>query len=82
MKFKEGDKVRILRQSHGWGSVRKGDIGIIRSIGADYINNRQVYTLNVDGKASGWSVYEECLQGLELTPEEVKLNEEINSFSF
>lgn len=31
--FKVGDKVRAISESHGWGKVRKGDIGRIASCG-------------------------------------------------
>jgi hypothetical protein len=31
-KFKIGDKVRVLSQSHGWGAVKAGDIGVIEKI--------------------------------------------------
>lgn len=30
--FKIGDKVRVIEASHGWGSVKRGDIGTIVSI--------------------------------------------------
>jgi len=31
-KFKVGDKVRVINQSHGWGTVSKGDEGVIEKI--------------------------------------------------
>jgi hypothetical protein len=41
-KFKKGDEVRVLKQTHGWGQVREGNIGIVKSISKD--------TLQVDFK--------------------------------
>ncbi len=31
-KFKIGDRVKVLDQSHGWGRVKKGDIGVVINI--------------------------------------------------
>ncbi|WP_456959230.1 hypothetical protein [Lysinibacillus sp. TE18511] len=31
-KFKVGDKVRVVAESHGWGGVSKGDEGVIKSV--------------------------------------------------
>lgn len=31
-KFKVGDKVRAIGESHGWGCVNRGDVGVVKKI--------------------------------------------------
>jgi hypothetical protein len=34
-KFKVGDRVVAIAESHGWGGVKKGDIGVVKSLDSD-----------------------------------------------
>jgi hypothetical protein len=35
LKFKVGDRVVAIAESHGWGGVKKGDIGVVKSLDSD-----------------------------------------------
>lgn len=52
-KFKPGDKVKVVDQTHGWGSLRGGEIVEIVSI---IDKDRPAYTANyiVNGKKIAW----------------------------
>lgn len=56
--FKIGDKVRVLSESHGWGDVKKGDIGVVREINSN--------SLSVDFPSqSFWIGKPECFELVE-----------------
>lgn len=56
--FKVGDKVRVLSESDGWGSVKKGDIGVVREIHST--------SLSVDfPNQSFWEGKPECFELVE-----------------
>lgn len=43
VEFKVGDKVRVMWQSHGWGNVQKGYVGVVVAVyhdglGVDFQN--------------------------------------------
>lgn len=44
--FKIGDKVKVIKQTNGWGDVRENDIGIVNYVGktdlsVDFPNQKQ-----------------------------------------
>lgn len=59
MKFKVGDKVRVIGETNGWGKVKKGDIGeVIR------INYHDSYAVKFP-KDSCWYGKEKCFELVE-----------------
>lgn len=71
-KFKVGDKVKVISETHGWGEVKVGDIGVIKRFdGYSYIVNFP----NLSGWAGGycWFCREETLELAEEFKKEIKL---------
>ena len=55
-KFKKGDRVRVMAQTHGWADVKKGDIGTVVFVKAGG-------TYEVDFKAmDSWTGDEACFE--------------------
>jgi hypothetical protein len=65
-KFKIGDRVQIIKASHGWGYVEHGDIGIVV-----YVPTRKdhSYAVNFD-KCKYWTSTEECFILEEAAPKD------------
>lgn len=57
-KFKVGDKVEAVDQSHGWGGVEKGEIGVITEVD---VNPNTNYTVNFSEHLS-WKADEKVLK--------------------
>lgn len=57
-KFNVGDKVRVINQSHGWGTVSKGDEGEIVSINHDGTYEVSIPTFQFDS----WTGEEYCFE--------------------
>jgi hypothetical protein len=66
-KFSVGDKVRAIAVNHGWGDVKKGDIGII----IDVSNLYGDYLADFPNQ-SGWGGSEHCFELVVDEPPEVK----------
>lgn len=60
-KFKKGDKVRAVAQSHGWAGVKAGDIGIVDHISIDGL----VETYFKISRVITWTSTPECLELVE-----------------
>jgi len=66
-KFKIGDKVRAISQSHGWGNVEYGDIGTIIRKSANF-EEEGIYFVDFglfSEKATNWKAHESCLELVE-----------------
>jgi len=64
-KFKAGDKVRAIDESHDWGCVDKGDIGTVvkKSI---FTGEEDVYFVDFgEHKATYWKGHESCFELVE-----------------
>lgn len=59
MKFKVGDKVRVINQTHGWGQVKKGNIGEVISI-----KYHDVYIVEFPNQPD-WHGSEKCFELVE-----------------
>jgi hypothetical protein len=64
-KFKIGDRVQVIKASHGWGYVEHGDIGVVVSVP---IRKDYSYAVNFD-KCKYWTSTEECFILEESAPE-------------
>ena len=66
-KFKVGDRVRAINQSHGWGFVDKGDIGTVISIRKSlHWEGEDIYFVDFgELKATNWKAHESCLELVE-----------------
>jgi hypothetical protein len=60
-KFKVGDSVVVVSESDGWGEVKKGDIGVVKTLESD-----GGYCVDFPNQ-SGWFGTEECFRALHYT---------------
>jgi hypothetical protein len=60
-KFKVGDSVVVVSESDGWGEVKKGDIGVVKTLESD-----GGYCVDFPNQ-SGWFGTEECFRALQYT---------------
>jgi hypothetical protein len=64
-KFKIGDRVRAISQSHGWGCVDKGDIGTIIRKSSSF-EEEDVYFVDFgEHKSTYWKGHESCFELVE-----------------
>jgi hypothetical protein len=60
-KFKVGDSVVAVNESHGWGEVKKGDIGVVKTLESD-----GRYYVDFPNQKN-WIGTEECFRALQYT---------------
>ena len=53
--FQIGDNVRVLKESHGWGKVKRGDVGIV----ACYDSGAGIYSVDF-AQHRQWKGTEDC----------------------
>lgn len=64
-KFKAGDRVRVIKQTHGWGCVGKGDVGTVIRKSSSF-EEEDVYFVNFgELKAINWKGYKSCFELVE-----------------
>jgi hypothetical protein len=64
-KFKVGDRVQLIAESHGWGCVGKGDIGTVIRKSSSF-EEEDVYFVDFgEHKDACWKGYESCFELVE-----------------
>jgi hypothetical protein len=61
-KFNAGDVVRVIAETYGWGAVKYGDIGIVRSV--DHFRGDYNYIVDFLSQSS-WSGHSSCFELVE-----------------
>jgi hypothetical protein len=61
-KFNVGDVVRVIAETSGWGAVKYGDIGIVRSV--DHFRGDDNYIVDFPSQSS-WSGHSSCFSLVE-----------------
>ena len=64
-KFKIGDRVRAINESHGWGCVDKGAIGTVIRKSARFEEENVYFVDFGELKATNWKAHESCLELVE-----------------
>lgn len=57
MRLQVGDVVEVVDQTHSWGRVKRGDIGVVQGIDA----RTGTYKVGFPSQ-SGWSGFENCFK--------------------